>query len=95
MAVTTSREFDLTETVEIYVEVYNQSDILCTPTSVEVTITAPDGTAAQAKTAMTEITTGKYNYYYTTVTQKGWYPVVITVTDTTKITLKKGGFNVK
>ena len=92
---TTVREFDLTETVETYVEVRNQLGVLVDPTSVSITITMPDGTSAVAITPMSNIGVGLYNYYYNTITQTGWYKVKITVVDTSKTTIKTGGFTVK
>jgi hypothetical protein len=92
----TTREFELGETVEIYVEVKDQDGTLVdATTSITTTIYNPDGTVAQAADGMTNLDTGKYDYFYTTVTQTGWYRVRITVTDLTKITIKDGGFNVK
>lgn len=100
---TTVREFELGETVEIYVEVKNQLGTLVDPaTSIKVTIYKPDGTEALAATSMTKVDTGKYNYYYTSVVATppaadplGWYRVRITVMDIDKVTIKDGGFNVK
>ena len=90
----TTREFDLGETVQIYVEVKSYSGVLTDATSVTVTVNNPDGTANLTATAMTRLSTGVYSYFLTTsaFTQYGWYPVLITETDTTNITLKRGGF---
>jgi len=91
------REFQQGETVELYAEVKTQAGVLVDPASgVDITIDDPSGVEKVSSTAMTNIDTGKYVYYYNipvAAGSVGWWRAHAKSTDTgTKYTIKVGGF---
>jgi hypothetical protein len=94
-----ARNFQRPETVKIKATIRDtETDALTDPaTSIKITVTDPDGTAQVDAQDMTKLSTGIYSYDYTTQSDDtiGWWIVVVTATDTTKVTVEYGGFTVE
>lgn len=64
MAINVVTKFIDTDTVLVRAYVYDLTDALADPTAITVDIYDPDGTLQADGAAMTQESTGIYNYYY-------------------------------
>ena len=106
MAIEVITQFIAKATVRVWAYVYDVDDALVdASTSIKVIIKDPNGTtvvpsAGNGDDDMTKAATGTYTYDYKTTTssEKGWYPVEVTVIDgsgaTEKTSVGTDGFNV-
>ena len=97
-----ARVFQAEETADIYFEIKDVDGVLADPTTIEVTVTDPDGTVqADAQNYDTKHDTGKYSYYQNIGASpaKGWWGVSVKTTDGTggdeKYSVEVEGFKVK
>ena len=86
MGIETVVKFIDTATVQVWVYVYTQADVLVDPTGVTVDIYDPDGTQQVDGAAMTKSETGIYYYNYhagatAAAMDKGKWRGVVTITD--------------
>jgi hypothetical protein len=86
MGIETVVKFIDTATVQVWVYVYTQADVLVDPTGVTVDIYDPDGTQQVDGAAMTKSETGIYYYNYhagatAAAMAKGKWRGVVTITD--------------
>ena len=85
----------LNEDARLPATIKNIAAALADPTTVEIEITNPDGTQAQAPTAMTNLSTGEYVHFHR-VTNVGTYTYEVTATGSAgKITIERDTFIVK
>lgn len=64
MAIRVVTDFHEAASVRVRSYIYDDNDALADPTSVTIDITDPDGTLQVDGVAMSQITTGIYEYYY-------------------------------
>lgn len=85
----------LNEDARLPATIKDTDAVLVDPTTVEIEITNPDGTEAQAATAMTNLSQGKYVYFHR-VTNVGTYTYEVTATGSAgKVTIERDTFIVK
>jgi len=86
--------FENGETVICSCTVKNGSTLTDPDTSMKITITDPDGTAAVDSKDMTKDSTGTYHYDYT-VTKSGIYTVLYVAVNGTKTSKTKEHFRIR
>ena len=94
--------FQKGETVPIWADVRNWSDVLVDPSEgVTITLTSPTGVTIRDGVAMTKSEIGKYVTYYNTTTDSpsGWWKAKTIAQDGTgesaKYTITLGGFSLQ
>ncbi|MCK5432482.1 MAG: hypothetical protein KAJ03_07040 [Gammaproteobacteria bacterium] len=88
----------LNEDARLTASIKDVAAALADPTTVEIEITNPDGTEAQAATAMTNLSTGEYVYFHTLLSaaQVGKYTYEVIATGSAgKVTIERDTFIVK
>jgi acyl-[acyl carrier protein]--UDP-N-acetylglucosamine O-acyltransferase len=95
MAIKVQTEFTRGGTVRILVYVYDDDEVLVTPTSVSVSIVNPAGTVVVDDAAMSASATGVYEYYYTTTSAvvEGNYQIEADILDGSYHTIAHSHFS--
>lgn len=84
--------YQVGETIRLNAAITNVAGAAVNPTTVNITINKPDGSVAQASTAMENPETGSYYYDYTITTDVGAYHYSVKATSGTRVTIEKDVF---